>query len=324
MGNKYFLGGARNPSPEYYQNLPSYLLRFDNPTPNDFQNAFVAEQKFINDGQFDWEALYRGNSIQTAQGKNATYIVQEDRIDDEQISINTILNSELSENIIINAAINYRKLTSENFASVKDLLGGIGYLDVDFFAEETSDISELSDVAQSDVRNPNRVVTEGDRYKYNYEIDAEVFNGFAQAQFKYNKVDFYVAANLGNTKYQRNGLFENGNFQGLRSFGKSEELNFSTYGVKGGFTYKITGRHLLDINAGYFTKAPTIRNSFNNARQNNDVVEGLKEETIQSVDASYIFRSPIVKARLTGFYSQFEDGTDISFLLYRRPCWLRY
>lgn len=312
-GQQVFLGGARNPSPEYYQNLPSYLLRFDNPTPNDFQNAFVAEQKFINDGQFDWEALYRGNAIQTAQGKNATYIVQEDRIDDTQFSINTILNTELNENIILNAAINYRSLNSENFASVKDLLGGIGYLDVDFFAEETSDISELSDVAQSDVKNPNRVVTEGDRYKYNYEIDAEVFSGFAQAQFKYNKVDFYLAANVGNTKYQRNGLFENGNFQGSRSFGKSKELSFSTYGVKGGLTYKITGRHLLDINAGYFTKAPTIRNSFSNARQNNDIVEGLEEETIQSVDASYIFRSPIVKARLTGFYSQFEDGTDISF-----------
>jgi hypothetical protein len=312
-GQQVFLGGARNPDPAYYQNLPSYLLRFNNPSPLDFQNAFTAEQEFIKDGQFDWNALYTANAIQTGQGKNATYIIQEDRNDDTQFSVNTIFSTEVSDNIILNAAINYRNLNSENFASVKDLLGGIGYLDVDFFAEETSDISQLSDVAQSDVRNPNRVVTEGDRYKYNYEIDADVISGFAQAQFKYNKIDFYVAANLGNTTYQRNGLFENGNFQGSRSFGKSKELNFSTYGVKGGFTYKVSGRHLLVVNAGYFTKAPTIRNSFSNARQNNDVVEGIKEETIQSIDGSYIYRSPIVKARLTGFYSQFQDGTDISF-----------
>ena len=60
------------------------------------------------------------------------------------------------------------------------------------------------------------------------------------------------------------------------------------------------------MNGSYFTKAPGIRNSFSNARQNNNVVTGLESEDIQSVDVSYIFRSPIVKARLTGFYSGFQ------------------
>jgi outer membrane receptor for ferrienterochelin and colicin len=56
-----------------------------------------------------------------------------------------------------------------------------------------------------------------------------------------------------------------------------------------------------------------MRNSFANARQNNDIVENLTEEKVQSVDLSYIYRSPIVKARLTGFYSGFKDATDIGF-----------
>ena len=32
-----------------------------------------------------------------------------------------------------------------------------------------------------------------------------------------------------------------------------------------------------------------------------------------SLDASYIFRSQIVKARLTGYYTKMEDANEISF-----------
>ena len=310
-GQVSYIGGARNPDPAYYQNLPSYHLRFPNPTANDFQNAFLHEQEFINNGQLNWNDLYEAN---LRPGKNATYVIQEDRNDDTQFSANTILNSEINDNIILNASVNYRRLKSENFANLKDLLGGTGYLDVDFFAEEDASASEvLVDIAQSDRNNPNRVVQEGERYKYNYEMDANVINGFAQAQFKYNKVDFYVGANIGKTSYQRNGLYDNGYFPGSESFGKSEKLDFTTYGIKGGFTYKITGRHLIDVNGSYFTKAPSIRNSFSNARQNNNVVDGITEEVVNGFDASYIYRSPIVKARLTGFYTNFSDGTDIGF-----------
>jgi hypothetical protein len=313
-GQSSYLGGARNPDPTYYQNLPSYHLRFPDPTAYDFEQAYLAERNFVNDGQLDWNGLYSANATVRAQGGNSIYAIQEDRNDDSQFTINTILDTELTDRIRLNAMVSYRNLKSENFAELKDLLGGTGYLDVDFFAEETPNlIGSLADIAQSDRNNPNRIVREGDRYKYNYDIDANVITGFAQAQFKYNKIDFYVGANISQTNYQRNGLYDNGNFPGARSFGKSEKLDFSNYGIKAGGTYKITGRHLVDINASYFTKAPTIRNSFSNARQNNDVVIGLESEQIQSVDMSYIFRSPIVKARLTGFYSGFSNGTDIGF-----------
>ncbi|MEY8849851.1 carboxypeptidase regulatory-like domain-containing protein [Psychroserpens sp. XS_ASV72] len=314
-GQTAYLGGARNPDPAYYQNLPSYHLRFDNPTAYNYEQAYLAEQAFRNDGQLDWDALYLGNAIVRAQGGNSIYAIQEDRIDDKQLTVNTILDTEISDRIRLNASLNYRSLKSENFAELKDLLGGTGFLDVDFFAEETDPDSTigLEAIAQSDRNNPNRIVQEGDRYKYNYEIDADVISGFAQAQFKYNKVDFYLGANLSQTTYQRNGLYENGNFPGAQSFGKSEKLDFSNYGVKAGATLKITGRHLVDVNASYFTKAPSIRNSFSNARQNNNIVTGLESEEIQSVDVSYIFRSPIVKARVTGFYSGFQNGSDIGF-----------
>ena len=311
------IGGARNPTPEYYQNLPSFFLQDPNPTAYDYQLAFAAQQEFISDGQFDWNNVYQAN----ASTGYSLYALQADVVKDRQLTFNSILEASLAENIRLNANVNYRNLKSENFARIEDLLGGSGYLDIDAFADEN--IGQQSEnAAQSDVNNPNRIATEGDRYKYNYDINSEVISSFVQAQFKYNKVDFYVGMNLSNTTYQRDGQYRNGFFDGegfvegfgdISSFGESEKLDFTNFGFKAGFTYKITGKHLIDVNGSYFTKAPTIRNSFGNARQSNQTVLGLESETIQSVDASYIFRSPTLKARVTGFYSGFQDGTDIGF-----------
>ncbi len=295
-------GGNRNPLGNYYQKLPSYFLRDPNPTPYDYQQAYLAQQEFVNNGQLNWESLYQGNA--NSSSGFAQFVLQEDRVDDTQLTFNSILATSLTDNIQLNAAVNYRRLKSENYAEIIDLLGDKKYLDIDYFSDEN---------ILSDLQNPNPLFGEGERYKYNYEINANILSTFIQAQFKSVKVDYFIAANFGQTSYQRTGLFENGYFPGNRSLGDSEKKTFSTYGFKGGATYKITGRHLLDLNAGYFTKAPNIRNSFANARQNNDFVEGLTQEKIQNIDLSYIYRSPIIKARLTGFYSKFTDGTDIGF-----------
>lgn len=320
IGNEdLFIGGARNPDPTYYQNLPSFFLQDPNPTAFDFQQAFLAQENFVDDGQWNWNNQYEANETLRRNGGNSLYALQADVVEDNQLNINTIVDADLAENIRLNGTVNYRNLKSQNYARIEDLLGGTGFLDVDFFADEDENaVSEeiAANLAQSDLQNPNRIVKEGDRYQYNYELEATVASAFAQAQFKYAKIDFYLGANIASTSYQRTGLFESGFFPGggnNGSFGESDKLDFINYGAKAGFTYKITGKHLIDVNASLFTKAPTLRNSFSNARQTNATVIGLESEEIQSLDVSYIFRSPIVKARLTGFYSGFANGTDIGF-----------
>ncbi|HLV15444.1 MAG TPA: TonB-dependent receptor [Xanthomarina sp.] len=306
-------GGGGNPSPAYYQNLPSYNLA--DPNGPDYAQAYLNEQEFINNGQINWERILDANitNNSTVNGeKNGAYVLYEDRNDDKQLTVNSILSSEINENILINAAVTYKNLKSENFGEIIDLLGSTsGYLNVDSF-----------DGFQYDYQNPNRVVGEGDKFRYNYNILSDVVSGYAQAQFKYNKVDFYLSGSLTNTTYQRDGLWQNeayittdnaGNVLTDNSSGKSEKLSFTGVGAKGGLTYKITGKHLIDVNAGYITKAPSIRNTFSNSRENNNTVDNISEEKITSGDISYIFRSPIVKAKLTGFYSKIEDANEISF-----------
>lgn len=313
---KAYLGGAKNPAPDYYQNLPSFFLQNENLSAFDFQQAFLARQEIVNSGQLNWTDLFEANQIQSSLGYNSIYALQEDRVDDKQFSFSSILFTELNDNIRLNASTSYRSLNNETYAKIKNLLGGTGFLDIDFFAEENQASQNeqiLSNIAQSDLQNPDRIVKTGERYKYNYQMNASVFETFIQAQFNYSKVDFYAAANFNSTSYQRDGVYENGYYPGSKSLGKSEKLTFTNYGVKSGLTYKINGQHLLNFNAAYLTKAPTIRNSFENPRQNNNVVNDLKSEKILTTDISYILRMPKIRAKITGYHSIFKEGTDINF-----------
>lgn len=294
-----FNAGA-NPSPAYYQNLPSFFLR-----NNDLSGAYESQQNFLKDGQLNWNRIFDANVTNSSVGGNNAYVLYEDRNDDKQFTINSILNVAIHNNITLNAKLAYRRLRSHSFAEVIDLLGGKGYLDIDNFAETENE-------QQNDLLNPNRVVGVGDKFRYNYNLNSDVVSAFVQAQFKYNKVDFYAAVNASRTAHQREGLYQNGGFSNT-SLGVSEKLDFINFGMKAGATYKITGRHLLDANLAFVTNAPSIRNSFSNSRENNNTVNNLQSEKVISTDVSYIVRSPIITSRLTAYYTYIEDATEISF-----------
>ncbi|MDO5972366.1 carboxypeptidase-like regulatory domain-containing protein [Flavivirga aquimarina] len=297
-GTVVFESGGLNPSPTYYQKLPSY---FERNFPNDLEFAYGAQQEFLNNGQINWQQMYDANLINTSLRKVATYMLYEDRVDDKVFAINTTFNAELKENVTFNASINYKKLESKNYAQVLDLLGGSGFLNVDSF-----------DGVQFDLKNPNTIVGVGDVYGYHYNMFANIISAYAQAQFKYNTVDFFISGSVTSTQYQREGLFQHETFQD-NSFGKGETLPFTGLGVKAGGIYKITGKHLIDVNTGWIIRAPSIRNSYSNSRANHNIVPNISEEKIMSLDASYIFRSSKVKAKLTGFYTKLEDANEISF-----------
>ena len=109
-GEATFMGGARNPSPVYWQRLPSFFLQDENPTTTDYANAFLAQREFQRDGQFDWNAVYEANLNNAINGGNSTYILKEDLVDDEMISFNSILNAKLNDKVTLNASVDYRNL----------------------------------------------------------------------------------------------------------------------------------------------------------------------------------------------------------------------
>ena len=310
MGNSRldYAGGA-NPSPAYYQDLPSYFLA-DTDGP-DYEGAYIAQENFINNGQINWNRIYDANLTNNQANLNAAYVLYEDRVDDTQLTINSAYNREINENIKVSASANYRNLVSDNFAEISDMLGGYSYSNIDSF-----------DYLDYNLLSPNSIVSEGDKFKYHYKMNAEEMSLFSMINFSFNKLEFYVAGDITNTTYQRDGIFENEANAG-NSAGKGDEISFDGYGVKAGITYKFSGKHILDFNSAYLQKAPSIRNTFTNSRVNHNVVGSdinglindspITEEKIMSFDANYIFRTPIFTGRLTGFYSEVKDANEISF-----------
>ena len=310
MGNSRldYAGGA-NPSPAYYQDLPSYYLA-DSDGP-DYEGAYLAQEQFVNNGQINWNRIYDANLTNNQSNLDAAYVLYEDRVDDRQLTINSAYSKEINENINISSSFNYRNLVSDNFAQISDMLGGYTYSNIDSF--DNLDYNLLS---------PNSVISQGEKFKYHYEMNVEEISLFSMIDFSFNKLELFIAANLTNTIYQRNGIFENEANAG-NSSGMGDEISFDGYGVKAGITYKFSGKHILDFNSAYIQKAPSIRNTFTNSRVNHNIVgtdiNGLinntpiTEEKVMSFDANYIFRTPIFTGRLTGFYSEVKDANEISF-----------
>ncbi len=290
---------ANSPDPTYYKNLPSYFSNL-----GDIAGANAAQNYFLNNSQINWNAMYYANQNSSVNIGKSVYALYEDRTDDKQITANSILFSDLSDNVKLNAGASFKKLKSHNFQNMLDLLGGQYFSDVDPFYS--------GDQTQSDLNNPNRQIKVGDEYGYNYNLNAVVADAFTQFKFTYKKVDFYLAQSFSRTQYQREGLYRNGIYANT-SFGKGSKQIFENFGFKGGLTYKITGQHLFDFNGVYMTKAPNMRNTFANARINNNITPELNSETIASIDASYVVRTPKFKARVTGFASRVQNATEISF-----------
>ncbi|RXR20887.1 TonB-dependent receptor [Flavobacterium amnicola] len=290
--------GANSPDPTYYKYLPSYFNNLGQDV-----NEADSKAKFLANGQIDWDAMYVANQNSKYPGR-ALYALYSDRTDDKQISASSYIFSTLSDHITLNAGGTFRKLKSHNYQKMLDLLGATYFSDVDLFYQ--------GDAAQTDLNNPDRKIYVGDEYGYNYNLNANVFDAFTQFKFTYKKADFYLAQTFSKSEYQRDGLYRNGIYA-YNSFGKSKKVSFENFGFKGGVTYKITGQHLLDFNGAYITKAPNMRNTFANARINNNITPDLGSERVASVDASYIIKTPKFKSRLTAFASKVQNATELSF-----------
>jgi len=288
---------APNPDPTYYRYLPSFYI--NNRVGADFTNAALAREGFFENPQINWNNLYTANSNSKNNGK-AAYILHNDTAADSQLSVSSIANINISQKFNLDFSFNYRDLTSENYAEITDLLGADFHEDIDPFSDTQNDING----------NLNKKVD--DIFNYHYEVKASKLTAFGQLSATFDKWNGFLSVSASKTSYQRDGLFQNERFLET-SLGQSEQINFSDYGFKTGFAYKLSGRHWIKANTSYISRPPVLQNVFINPRENNEVVSDLQSEQITATDLSYFIRLPDLTGRLTGFYTRFQNTTDINF-----------
>lgn len=302
---------SNDPRPDYYRYLPSYVEEQPDNNYDDFTRQALIDRwrDSVDYRQVNWDKLYYINALAKRSGLSARYIVEDRRNDQDQLNLSSSLKYQAKDNIVVTGGVQGIKYTGYHFKTVSDLMGAEYWLDVDQFAER--DFIGDKDRLQNDLNNPNRKVGVGDVFGYNYNMYSTTGVAWAQSELNLDKFDFSAGLSFTHQEYWRKGLMKNGNHPD-NSYGVSEKHKFNDLGAKVGATYKITGRHFIEANGMYLSRAPFIRNTFVSPRVRDDVAPGLTSEKILSGEVSYLMRYPGANLRLTAYHTEFKDQVEIN------------
>lgn len=317
-----------DPRPDYYRYLPSnYLSQITPEIPGIFQQTSDEQvENYINaalgamavwNGRIDFDRMINANRREDpttagyAQGFRSNYMIEERHTD--QIDYNFVANisHQFNTNHSIIGGVKARINRTEYYSTVKDLLGGTYWLDIDKFAERDkgSDIiAYQNDVDYYLANGHARVVKEGDKYGYDYYANIRQAQAWAQYAMTYGGFTMNLGGEIGYSSMWREGLWRKGLFpNGNDSFGDSEHLNFLTYKAKAAFSYRFSGAHTLSLNAAAIADAPKFAAAFVSPRTRNQSNPGLSTEKIYSAELTYNLNLPYIKARVSGYFTKMND-----------------
>ena len=300
---------ASDPRPDYYRYLPSYYI--------DHQEEYdLYVDKWTNDEsqrQIDWDNLYQTNYLakEYAGQPSSVYILENRHSNQVNYQLNSTFNTRLNDFMTLQAGVGVNYSEASYYKTIKDLLGGDYWLDIDQYSER--DYPDNPTILQNDLNNPNRKVGVGERFGYDYNINSVKANAWVQNVINLAKWDINYGLNLSYTQFQRVGNMKNGRAP-ENSYGKGELHQFDNAGVKVGVNYKLDGRNCFVLHGYYGTKAPLSDRAYVSPRIRDGVVAGLSSERLLSGDISYVFSYRALKGSITGFWTeQFNSTERLSF-----------
>ena len=342
---------GEDPRPDYYRKLPSFygdrLERrlFLNRIQENWNEAYgkIGEIPFTDvdletdrrkyaelvedwSGYIDFDELTRNNmdgdrDSRYGEGRRSTAMIEERRTDQLDYNLSLQLGHNFSNNSKITVGLRTRINRTEYYSTVKDLLGGDYWVDVDKFAERDfgEGVKDQNNMAYYKEHGHAQGVEEGD--KYNYDYYAHVRQGQLWSIYEYTMGGLFVnlGAEVGLSSLWREGLWEKGLYQnanaggdrGKTSLGCSDKINNFTYRLKANAGYKFSGVHSVEATVTAMQNAPMFNNAFVSARTRNQITPGLSSEKIYGADATYNLRLPWIKARFSAYYTQMYDLSKV-------------
>ena len=321
-----------DPRPDYYRYLPSnYLSQITPAIPGIFDATTDAQNEnyiyaAINaaqnwNGYIDFDRMFNLNrredptTAEYAKGYRSNYMIEERHTDQLDHNFVATLSHEFNANHRLVAGLKVRVNRTEYYSTVKDLLGGDYWLDIDKFAERDkgSDIiAYQNDVDYYNAHGHARVVKEGDKYNYDYYAHLRQGQVWAQYGLTLGGFNMTLGAEGGYSSMWRQGLWRKGLFpNGNDSYGDSEHLNFITYKAKAALSYRFSGAHYLTFNAAAIADAPKFAAAFVSPRTRNQSNPGLTTEKIYSAELTYNLNLPYIKARVSGYFTKMNDLSKV-------------
>lgn len=285
-----------DPRPDFYMNMPSaaYDVWDSSYTPteseyNSFMNAYNHWTADKANRQINWDEIYSANDVSHQAGNGACYYMQRSHNDQLSLNISSVLNVDFQKNGKGVFGLNVGTTEGMHYKTMSDLLGA------DYMIDETS----------ASVRQ----IKEGDVFGYNYDINVNKANIFYQHYISKGIVKICFGANMEATTMERYGNIANGKTVDY-SKGSSGTAFFLGGGANMGILLPFNRYNTLSLGYGYENRAPLASNSFLAPRLRNEFVLGLTNEILQNAEASYKLTYGPVMAKVTGYYTLFNDVTE--------------
>lgn len=310
---------GQNPAPDYWKNFPSYNYDvWSNTGTADEYAAWEKSRDYwmssIRHRQIDFDKLYFANQQLNTTGHDAVYWIEAKHNDHLANSLGSTFDWSIDNSTKFQVGLQLANNKGYHYSTMEDLLGGAYFHNVNTYAQGryASKDSEI----QYDLNNPNGVVREGDKMRYDYDIISQ--NAKAWASFVKDKgiSHNYLSVKMGATQMWRNGHMLNGFYDPAKgwaknaSYGKSGKAHFLDGGFKVGSTLNLGKGNSISMGVGYEARAPRASVAFESPEMNNNFVPNLKKEKIFSAELGYALNCSWARLNLTGYYTHTYDGTD--------------
>ncbi|MFV9549730.1 TonB-dependent receptor [Algibacter sp. PT7-4] len=220
-------------------------------------------------------------------------ILRASRNDHNWYGILSTLKTNLNDDLVLLAGLDYRNYKGIHFQEVTDLLGGQYHLD------------------DSNVNNPNAITRVGDKRSYYNDGLVGWLGAFGQLEYDVNeKLNTYLSLAVSNTSYKRVDYF---NYLDSDPLQETDRYNFMGFSTKGGANYRIDNNHNVFANIGYFEKAANFDAVFQNF-DNEHINEDAENQKIVSLELGYGYRSEKLSGNVNFYRTTWKDRTEtVSF-----------
>jgi len=220
-------------------------------------------------------------------------------------------NTELNENLTFDFGVDGRSYTGIHYRRIESLLGADGYIDYDNMNNDNSALTPSGGVLvteeyPADISAMLNVFGKvDDEQKIDYHNDGNVnwYGAFTQLEYSKDAITAFIQGGVSQQGFRRIDYF---NYLDSDPEQTSDWQNIIGGNVKGGINWNATEHSKFFANAGYYSKQPLFDAVFPNYT-NNDVNEGLINETVIGTEVGYGYRSENYRVDINLYRTSWAD-----------------
>ncbi len=290
---------AQTPAPDNYRYMPSY---FSDGIEDDVAAAW--RDNNLRYTQIDFDELVTRNRM---AGGRSVYAIS-DRVERiTRLALCARGTTTLSKRFSLGYGVELKFDRSRRYKQLRDMLGSDYLVDIDYFLV---DDDTFGNALQNDLENPDRTVSRGGRYGYDYALTQRSLTAMAQLRYTASRLHAEVAVEVGSADTRRHGYYRKELFKNS-SLGRSRTISMMPWRVRAAAAYELSPRHRFELAATAAAEMPEVENLFLQADYNNRTTDSPALRKSLAAEFNYILNVNKVRLRATLFASLVRDDAQV-------------